>query len=70
MVRYRISSTILSNLKPMKISYLVGIFINMFNNIKPKDIAVLILTLTLSTILVISSVAVFQGKDKDGRIEW
>ena len=41
----------------------------MFKNIKPKDLAVLMLTLTLCIILVISSVAVFMGKDADGRIE-
>mgnify|MGYP003339711161 CR=1 FL=1 len=36
---------------------------------KPKDIAVLILTITLSIILIISMVAVFMGKDDHGRIE-
>jgi hypothetical protein len=41
----------------------------MFKKLKPKDIAVLILTITLSAILVISTVAVFQGRDTDGRIE-
>jgi high-affinity K+ transport system ATPase subunit B len=41
----------------------------MFKKLKPKDIAVLILTITLSIILVINTVAVFQGKDTDGRIE-
>ncbi len=41
----------------------------MFKNLKPKDVAVLILTITLSVILIISTIAVFQGKDSDGRIE-
>jgi high-affinity K+ transport system ATPase subunit B len=41
----------------------------MFKKLKPKDIAVLILTITLSIILVISTVSVYEGKDPDGRIE-
>ena len=46
------------------------IFINMFKNLKPKDVAVLILTITLSTILVISTISVvFYDKDTNGRVE-
>lgn len=55
----------------MDISYLVFfyIIISMFKNTKPKDIAVLILTLTLCIILIISTISVYQGRDADGRIE-
>ena len=46
------------------------IFINMFKNLKPKDVAVLILTITLSSILVISTISVvFYNKDTNGRVE-
>jgi hypothetical protein len=41
----------------------------MFKKISPKDIAVLILTLTLCIILIISTISVYQGRDADGRIE-
>jgi hypothetical protein len=43
----------------------------MFRNkdLKPKDVAVLLLTTTLCIILVISTVSVFMGRDTHGRIE-
>ena len=42
----------------------------MFKNLKPKDVAVLILTITLSSILVISTISVvFYNKDTNGRVE-
>tara|TARA_Y100000591_G_C21855004_1_gene714762 strand:- start:30830 stop:31051 length:222 start_codon:yes stop_codon:yes gene_type:complete len=42
----------------------------MFRNLKPKDISVLLLTITLCTILIISTISiVFLERDTNGRIE-
>ena len=42
----------------------------MFRDLKPKDIAVLLLTITLCSILVISTISiVFLEHDTNGRIE-
>ncbi len=42
----------------------------MFRNLKPKDVAVLLLTITLCTILIISTISiVFLERNTNGRIE-
>ena len=42
----------------------------MFNKLKPKDVIVLLLTITLSVILIISTISiVFHNYNSDGRLE-